>query len=106
MTQKPVVVIGGGNGARAFAGHLSLKGTPVRLISSFPAELEAIKQAGAITVSGTVKGPGNVQVCDDDFTAISDANLILVVWETSHPFTLNMNFGTLAGGLGYAGMVY
>lgn len=79
MTQKPVVVVGGGNGARAFAGHLSLKGVPVRLLSSFPEELKAIKQQGAITVSGTVEGQGKVQVCGDDFAAISDATLILVV---------------------------
>ena len=79
MTQKSVAVVGGGNGARAFAGHLSLKGTPVRLLSSFPAELEAIKQAGAITVAGTIEGQGKVQVFGDDFAAISDTNLILVV---------------------------
>ncbi len=80
MTTKPVVIVGGGNGARAFAGHLSLQGAPVRLISSFPAELEAIKElGGAISVSGTVEGQGKVQVCDDNFAAISDANLILVV---------------------------
>ena len=79
MTQTPVVVIGGGNGARAFAGHLSLKGARVRLVSSFPAELEAIEQAGSITVSGTVEGQGAVEVCRDNFAAAKDAQLILVV---------------------------
>lgn len=80
MTTKPsVAVIGGGNGARAFAGHLSLKGVQVKLFSSFPQELEAIKRLGAINVTGVVEGEGKVTVCDNNFKAISDTRLILVV---------------------------
>jgi glycerol-3-phosphate dehydrogenase len=58
MTRMSVAVIGGGNGARAFAGHLSLKGAQVRLLSSFPQELEAIKRSGTINVTGVVNGAG------------------------------------------------
>lgn len=79
MTRMSVAVIGGGNGARAFAGHLSLKGAQVRLLSSFPQELEAIKRSGTINVTGVVEGKGKVEVCNDNFEAISDARLILVV---------------------------
>jgi len=79
MTETSVAVIGGGNGARAFAGHLSLKGVQVKILSSFPQELEAIKRSGAINVTGVVEGEGKVEVCDDNFEAISDTHLILVV---------------------------
>ncbi len=51
-----VAVIGAGNVGHALAGDLALRGVEVRLFSRSPERLEAISQAGGITVSGEVEG--------------------------------------------------
>ncbi|HHV57905.1 MAG TPA: NAD(P)-binding domain-containing protein [Firmicutes bacterium] len=80
LSPSKVAVIGGGNGARAFAGHLALKGAQVRLGSSLPGELNGIAAAGGVTLEGAVTGFGPVEVTGDDFArALEGAALILVV---------------------------
>jgi len=80
LRRDTIAVIGGGNGARAFAGHLALKGATVRLASRFPDELAGIAEAGGVTVEGAITGFGRVEVVGADFErALQDAALILVV---------------------------
>ncbi|MDK2784726.1 MAG: opine dehydrogenase, partial [Bacillota bacterium] len=80
LRRDVIAVIGGGNGARAFAGHLALKGATVRLASRFPDELAGIAEVGGVTVEGEVTGFGPVEVVGANFEqALQDAALILVV---------------------------
>ncbi len=50
--RKSVAVLGGGNGSFATAADFALQGHEVRMWSKFPEELEDIKAAGRIAVSG------------------------------------------------------
>lgn len=80
LSPDKIAVIGGGNGARAFAGHLALKGAQVRLASSFPEELAGIAAAGGVTLEGVLSGFGPVEVVGADFArALADAALVMVV---------------------------
>lgn len=75
---KSIAVIGGGNGAMAFAGYLGLEGFKVFLASKFPEELSEIKSCGGIKVDGVVEGFAEVEVVDD-LSRLEDIEFILVV---------------------------
>jgi opine dehydrogenase len=71
-------ILGAGHGGMALAGHLGLKGFPVRLWSRNPLELTAVAEAGGVQVSGAVVGFGPVTACPDLQSAMDGADLILV----------------------------
>jgi opine dehydrogenase len=78
---KKVAVLGGGNGSFAAAADLALQGYEVRMWSKFPDELKAIRETGAIKVSGpTLQGEASIALITDDVgEAISGAEVILSI---------------------------
>lgn len=76
--KKSIAIIGGGNGAKAFAGYLALKGFKVYLASKFPDELSKIKSCGGIKVDGIVEGFATVEVLDN-LSLLKNIEVILVV---------------------------
>ncbi len=81
MTQSlRVAILGAGNGAHAMAAHLSLMGHPVRLYNKFAHEIEAMQEAGGVTVEGAVEGFGRLEVATTDpAQVIPWADVLMVV---------------------------
>lgn len=79
-----VCVIGAGNGGVAMAGHLGLKGHRVTLYSRTEEKLIPVRQAGGITLSGTVEGFGPVQRATASLAeAVKGADVIMVTTPAS-----------------------
>lgn len=79
-----VCVIGAGNGGVAMAGHLGIKGHRVRLYSRDEAKVAPVRQAGGITVTGTVQGFGPVELATTDLEqAIDGVDVIMVTTPAS-----------------------
>jgi opine dehydrogenase len=75
-----VAILGAGNGAHAMAGHLALKGFPVRLYNKFEEEIVHIREQGGVTVEGTVEGFGQLELVTTDMaSALDGARAIMVV---------------------------
>lgn len=75
-----IAVLGAGHGAHGIAGHLALKGFPVRLYNKFDDELTHIRQKGGIDLEGLVAGFGQLEAITTDIEeAISDVEAIMVV---------------------------
>ena len=81
MTQERVLIIGGGNGALAFAAYLGRSGGPVGLweFPEFRAGLSAIKENGRLDASGLLTGESQVTVHEDLAGALNEATLIFAV---------------------------
>lgn len=80
MEKPKVAVLGGGNGAHAVAGHLGVKGFPVRLYTKFQEEIAATRRQGGITVEGAVEGFGPVDLATTDpAPVVGWADVIMVV---------------------------
>lgn len=79
-TRLRVAILGAGNGAHAVAGHLALKGFPVRLYNKFEDELTHVREKGGIDVEGEVEGRGKLEsITTHVEEAIGDADVIMVV---------------------------
>lgn len=75
-----VSVLGGGNGGHAMAGHLALKGFPVKVYNKFEEEIIHMRERGGVTLEGVVEGFGPLDLVTTDIAkAISDAGVIMVV---------------------------
>lgn len=77
-----IAVLGAGNGAFTFSGHLGLKGFDVSLFEfpSFEKNIEGIKEKGGIELTGVLDGFGkisHVTTCMKD--ALSGSEVVLVV---------------------------
>jgi opine dehydrogenase len=80
METPKVAVLGGGNGAHAVAGHLGLKGLPVRLYTRFAEEIVALQQQGGVVLEGAVEGFGPVEMATTDpAPVVGWADVIMVV---------------------------
>ena len=80
MERLKVAVLGAGNGAHAMAGHLGLKGFPIRLYNKFEEEIEAMRERGGIALEGVVEGFGPVELATTDPAAVVGwADVIMVV---------------------------
>lgn len=80
MHRLNVAVLGAGNGAHAVAGHLAVKGFPVRLYNKFEGELAPIKEQGGVTLEGEVEGFGPVELATTDpGPVVGWADVIMVV---------------------------
>lgn len=80
MGRLKVAVLGAGNGAHAVAGHLGLKGFPVRLYNKFEAEIEAMQERGGVTLEGMVEGFGPIELATTDpAPVVSWADVVMVV---------------------------
>ncbi len=78
-----VAVIGAGNVGHALAGDLALRGVEVRLFSRSPERLEAISQAGGITVSGEVEGFAKLGLITQSLNeAVDGAGVVAVCLST------------------------
>ena len=73
-----VAVLGAGNGGHGIAGHLALKGFPVRLYNAFEEEIVPIRERGGIELEGAVVGFGRLQTVTTHIEeAIEDADVIM-----------------------------
>ena len=50
--QKPIAIIGAGNGGQAFAGYLSLHGREVKIFDVVQATVDRLTELGGVTLSG------------------------------------------------------
>ncbi|MCS5423104.1 MULTISPECIES: NAD/NADP octopine/nopaline dehydrogenase family protein [Psychrilyobacter] len=73
-------IVGGGNGGQSMAGHLGVKGFPVKLFDVNEEVVKKINEKGGIDVSGIVEGFGKVQMATTNIReVIEDADFIIVV---------------------------
>ena len=86
-TSTRYVVIGAGNGGKAMAAHLALKGFQVNLYNRSPEHVAAIKARGGIELESNDGGPhgfGELNIVTSDIEkAISDTDVIMVVVPSS-----------------------
>ena len=85
--KKRFTVIGAGNGGKAMAAHLALKGFPVNLYNRTFSHITAIAELGGINLESYEGGPhgfGEMEIVTSDIgEAIEDANVIMVVVPSS-----------------------
>jgi opine dehydrogenase len=83
MSSRRIAVMGGGNGARSVAAHMTLAGHRVTLFEfeRFHAEVAAIFETGSIDISGkALTGTARLRRTTHQIAeAINDAELILIV---------------------------
>ncbi len=73
-------IIGGGNGGQSLAGHLAIKGFPVRLYDIFPDTIKAINDLGGIHVDGTIEGFGRLDFATSNIAdAVDSADIVMIV---------------------------
>ncbi len=75
------MIVGGGNGALAFAAYLGLKGHPIRLweFPEFREHLSVVYEKGRVRAKGVLDGDVDVECFDDLSDALKDATMILAV---------------------------
>lgn len=77
---KPIAVIGAGNGGQAMAGHLSILGHNIRLFNRGEERLWGIRSIGGIELSGAVNGFGKISVATNSIKeAIDGVEFIMIV---------------------------
>ena len=75
-----VAILGAGNGGHAIAGHLALKGFPIRLYNKFEEEIKALRQKRGVTLEGAVEGFGPLEMVSTEIEpVVSWADVIMVV---------------------------
>ena len=82
MTNKPIAIVGGGNGGQAFAGWLSLRGFTTRLFDVVPATCDTLNQKGGVEVMGNASetGFGKIEFATTDMEkSIDGCELIMVI---------------------------
>ncbi len=80
--EKPIAIIGAGNGGQAFAGYLSLMGREVKVFDVVQNTVEQLGKLGGITLTGnsSVTGFGKIKLASTDISAVmEDCEIILVV---------------------------
>jgi opine dehydrogenase len=92
-----VAVIGGGNGALAFAAYFGLRGLPVRLweFPAFRTNLAAICSERRLTASGVLQGEAPVECCAELAEALCDATVVMVVVPATVHATVAEHLGPL-----------
>jgi opine dehydrogenase len=81
MKEEKIVILGGGNGALAFAAYLGLKGRSVALweFPEFRKGLERVYERHRIQATGEVKGEARVRCHEDLRDALQGVTLLMVV---------------------------
>jgi opine dehydrogenase len=83
VNESVVAVVGAGNVGCALAAHLALRGHEVRLCTRSEARLTAIREAGAVTVTGAVSGSAPVALLTTSVSeALAGADIIAVTVPT------------------------
>lgn len=82
MTNKPIAIIGAGNGGQAFAGWLALQGFTTRLFDVVPATCDTLNAKGGVEVTGNASftGFGKIEFASNDIGKVIDGcELIMVI---------------------------
>ncbi len=82
MTNKPIAIVGGGNGGQAFAGWLSLRGFTTRLFDVVQATCDTLNEKGGVEVMGNASntGFGKIEFTSTDMAKVIDGcELIMVI---------------------------
>lgn len=82
MTNKPIAIIGAGNGGQAFAAWLSLQGHKTRIYDVVPATVDALNKKGEIEIYGNASpaGTGKIEFASTDIAKVMDGcELIMVI---------------------------
>lgn len=80
--QKPIAIIGAGNGGQAFAAYLSLHGREVKIFDVVQATVDRLTELGGVSIEGNsdVQGFGKIQLASTDIGAVMEGcEIILVV---------------------------
>ena len=80
--EKPIAIIGAGNGGQAFAGYLSLLGREVKIFDVVQATVDRLNELGGVTLEGNSKitGFGKIQLASTDISKVMEGcEIILVV---------------------------
>jgi opine dehydrogenase len=89
-------VIGAGNGGKAMAAHLALKGFPVTLYNRTASRVQMIKELGGIRLESYEGGPygfGKLRkVTSNPKEAVAEADIIMVVVPSSAHRDIARNF--------------
>lgn len=99
--QKPIAIIGAGNGGQAFAGYLSLHGREVKIFDVVQATVDRLTELGGVTLSGNsdVTGFGKIQLASTDIGAVMEGcEIILVVLPSIYHKDMAEKNGTLSEG--------
>ena len=80
--EKPIAIIGAGNGGQAFAGYLSLLGKDIKIFDVIQATVDRLNELGGVNIRGNSKvtGFGKIQQASTDIGAVMEGcEIILVV---------------------------
>ena len=83
VNQSVVAVLGAGNVGCALAAHLAITGAEVRLCDRSTTRLQAIRDAGGITLTGALEGFGVLGMLTESVAeAVADADVVAVTVPT------------------------
>lgn len=75
-----ITIVGAGNGGKAIAGYLALKGYDIALYSPFKAELKAVEEKGGIQLQGKVECFGKINLITNSIKkAIGYSDMIFII---------------------------
>ena len=80
--EKPIAIIGAGNGGQAFAAYLSLHGHPVKIFDVVQSTVDELTRLGGVELTGNadITGFGKIELASTDIGAVMEgAEIILVV---------------------------
>lgn len=101
MSDGIVSVLGAGNGGKAMAADLSLRGHPVRLYDRYPSAVADVQERGTIYLHGSERsGSAEVQLATCDLSAaVTGADvLVIVVPAVAHEYLIEQLLPLLADG--------
>lgn len=101
MSDGIVSVLGAGNGGKAMAADLSLRGHPVRLYDRYPSAVADVQERGTIYLHGSERsGSAEVQLATSDLSAaVTGADvLVIVVPAVAHEYLIEQLLPLLADG--------
>jgi opine dehydrogenase len=82
MMNKPIAIIGGGNGGQAFAGWLALRGYKTRLFDVVQETCDKLNEKGGVEIVGNASavGFGKIEFASTDMGKVMDGcELVMVV---------------------------
>jgi opine dehydrogenase len=101
MSHCTVSVLGAGNGGKAMAADLSLRGYPVRLYDRYPSAVADVQERGGIYLHGAERGgSAEIQLATADLNAaVAGADvLVIVVPAIAHEYLIEQLLPLLADG--------
>lgn len=79
--EKPIAIIGAGNGGQAFAAYLSLHGHRVRIFDVVQETVDELSRLGGIELTGNadVSGFGRIDLASTDIGAVMEGTEVILV---------------------------